>query len=265
MILPAASIVDDLSAGFAAVAAVGAVIALRFARQTVLESDAARKEVATQHHEQMDGMTALSGAMRTAAAAAARQEQAEAENRQADQIQRIAELLVQTVDAADAEAAGHGPRRTPSRLPLMLQTIETAKNAWQATGDLDQNRNPAAADLLALRPDLMDADKPLDVSRKCSSALMAINARWTMAMIMGAGRQMEQPVAVMTFAKEVREAGELPNYLLKLIATEGPKTEADLCAAVHLVPQLERLVPSWVAYADATAPGKTTTAISKRL
>jgi hypothetical protein len=73
VILPAASIVDDLSAGFAAVAAVAAVIALRFARQTVLESDAARKEVATQHHEQMDGMTALSGAMRTAAAAAARQ------------------------------------------------------------------------------------------------------------------------------------------------------------------------------------------------
>jgi hypothetical protein len=132
----------------------------------------------------------------------------------------------------------------------MLQTIETAKNAWQATADLDQNRNPAAADLLALRPDLMDADKPREVSRKCSSALMAINASWTMAMIKGAGRQMEQPVAVMTFAKEVREAGELPNYLLKLIATEGPKTEADLCAAVHLVPQLERLVPSWVAYAD---------------
>jgi hypothetical protein len=49
--------------------------------------------------------------------------------------------------------------------------------------------------------------------------------------------------------KEVREAGDLPRYLLKLLASEGPKTEADLKAAMHIVPDFEQLIPSWVAYA----------------
>jgi hypothetical protein len=131
----------------------------------------------------------------------------------------------------------------------MLQTITTAKNAWLATADLDQNSNPAAADLLALRPDLMDADNPRDVSAKCASALMAINASWGKAMVKRVGRQLEQTRAVTALNEEVREAGDLPRYLLKLLVSEGPKTEADLKAAVHIVPNFEQLVPSWVAYA----------------
>lgn len=252
VILPAASFatsLSDLNPVFAAVAAVAAVIALYFARKTVVESDAARREGAIQHSEQMDGMKGLSDSMRAAATATAKQEQIETEHRQVAQVQRIAELLLQTVEAADAEAERPRLHGAPPPLSLMLQTIATAKNAWLATADLDLNRNPAAADLLALRPELIDADNPREVSTECASALMAINASWGKAMLKRAERQLEQTQAVVALNKEVREAGDLPRYLLKLLASEGPKTEADLKAAVHIVPNFEQLIPSWVAYA----------------
>jgi hypothetical protein len=192
-------------------------------------------------------MKDLSDGIRTAATAMAEQEQIETEYRQVAQVQRIAELLLQTAEAADAEAKRPRPHGAPSRLRLMLQTIATAKNAWLATADLDQNRNPAAAALLALRPDLIDADNPREVSTKCASALMAIDASWGKAMLKRAERQVDQAQAVAALNKKVREAGGLPRYLLKLLASEGPKTEADLKAAVHVVPNFEQLIPSWVA------------------
>jgi len=92
----------------------------------------------------------------------------------------------------------------------MLQTIATAKNAWLATADLDLNHNPEAADLLALRPDLIDADNPREVSTKCASALMAINASWGKAMLKRVKRQLKQTQAVAALNKEVEEAGDLP-------------------------------------------------------
>lgn len=239
----------DLSAAFAAIAAVAAVIALYFARQTIIQSAAARRETAAQHSEQMDGMRTLSDGMRTAAAATARQERTENEHRQVAQIQRIAELLLQTAEAADSEAEHPRASGASSRLPLMLQTIATAKNAWLATADLDLNHNPAAGDLLALRPDLIDAKSPRDVSVMCSSALIAINASWGEAMLKRVERQFDQAQAVATLNKEVRNAGDLPRFLLQFLAREGPKTEANLKAAVHVVPDFEQLIPTWVTYA----------------
>jgi hypothetical protein len=253
VILLAASLTTWLSvvsALFVAVAAVAAVIALHFAHETVNKSEAARGEAAIQHSEQMDGMKALTDSMRTATAAAAKREQTETEHRQIAQVQGIVELLLQIREAADAEAESPPPPGAPSRLPLLLEMICTAKNAWLATADLELNRNPQAAALVAFRPDLMDADNPRDVSRKCDLAVMAINASWGTAMVKHAALKLEQPLAVIELTNEVQKAGGLPRYLLKLLACEGPKTEADLIAAVHTFPNFDHLTPEWLANAS---------------
>jgi hypothetical protein len=232
----------------AAVAAVAAVIALRYAGQTVRESNEAREDVAVQHAEQMGRMKALNDGMRAATAATAKQEQTDTVHRQVAQIHRLAELLLQTREAADAEAKHPRPDGAPSRLPLMLQTIETAKNAWLVTADLSPSASPPAADLLTDLPSPMDWRNPRDVSDKCASALETINTGLSQALLKG---RLPTLVQMKRTTDSIAEAaGNLQGYLLKLLASEGPKTEDELIAAVHGVPSLEQAIPGWVANAS---------------
>jgi hypothetical protein len=198
----------------------------------------------------MDRMKALSDGMQMAVAATAIQQQTEAEHRQVAQIQRIAELLVQTEEAADAEVEGARPRGASCRLPPMVQMMRIAKSAWLATADCDSSRNPQARAVLDFRPDLMDADNPRDVRKECALAGMAIDASWVRATAKHAPPQMEQPLAVIKLEKEVREAGGREGYLLRLLASDGPQTEDDLIAAVHPTPGWEQLIPEWLAKAS---------------
>jgi hypothetical protein len=258
--LPAASLATWLSvvtALFAAVAAVAAIIALVFARktvffasQTVLKSDDARRDAAVQHSEQMGGMTALTNGIRTANVAATEREQTETEHRQVAQVQRIAELLLQTEAVADAEAEGARTNGAPSRLPLMLWQIAIAKGAWLATADVNPDRNPYADALLDLAPLLWDENNPGDVSGKCASLLMSINKSLATATINRAAHQIEPTANAIDWLRKGREKGGFEGYLLDLLGSEGPKTEADLIAAVHNAPGWAQQIPAWLAQAS---------------
>jgi hypothetical protein len=139
---------------------------------------------------------------------------------------------------ADAEAEGARPNGAPSRLPLMLWQIAIAKGAWLATADLNPDRNPYADALRNLSPLLWDRNNPRDVSGKCASLLMSINNSLATATINRAGHQIEPTANAIDWLKKGLEKGGFEGCLLDLLASEGPKTEADLIAAVHTAPGL---------------------------
>jgi len=245
----------------AVVAAAAALVALRYAgqtvsyaRETVLKAEAAMSEVAVQHSEQMEAMTALTDAMRAATAATAKRAQTETQRSQVAQVQRIAELALETKEAAEAEAerARSGAlSRLPSRLSVMLKRLETARNAWSATADPDENRNPLATAILELQPWSMDQNDPDDVADKCAVALTAINNKWAVATAKHLEHETEQmrPEWKLRWEVDGNPQG-LCGYLLRLLASQGPKTEADLMAAVRVVSSYEQKIPGWVANAS---------------
>jgi hypothetical protein len=105
---------------------------------------------------------------------------------------------------------------------------ETATKAWRATADPDDNRNPLANAIQRLKPDSMDPNDPDDVAWKCDSALRAISAKWMVAISNYQADEREQMEPAWKLAREVKDDPQgLRGYLLKLLASEGPKTETE--------------------------------------
>lgn len=148
---------------FAAIAAVATVIAVKFARKTVTESEAATRMAADQHREQLRAMKLATESqvneIQRATAASEVQHQVEMEDRaratqtaegdrQIAQLQRVADLLVDYADTAKSELANPAPiftletegaslRVSSTRLPAIYSRLKLEMTALHMYGGID--------------------------------------------------------------------------------------------------------------------------------
>jgi hypothetical protein len=149
------TVLTTVSALATVIAASAAVIALRFARATVKESQEARGANQLAHYEEME-----EASRRTLAAAQQYQaevaERAQAEaahliDRRLEQLERISDLLLLIVDVARDETRNPperlGPGITGTRLPAILMRLDNAVSVLESLG----GPKPAKATTLAER------------------------------------------------------------------------------------------------------------------
>ena len=145
MVVPAislTSVLTSVSALATVIAASAALIALRFARATVRESQEARAANQLAHHEEMEEASrrtlAAEQQYRAEVKERAQAEAAHLVDRQLEQLERISDLLLLIVEVARDETRNPperlGPGITGTRLPGILMRLDNAVSVLDSLG-----------------------------------------------------------------------------------------------------------------------------------